>query len=284
MKHWLIGILLVGLSGVALGRSPLTPRERVEASMLVTGTLVVAPDGSVASYTLDHPEKLPAPVAQLAKQAVPYWRFQPVLLQGQPVRAKSTMTLRVVARHSDATHFVVAIRGATFGSSSQAKKLAYRKRMPPYYPRQAVQARVSGTVYLLVRVDVQGHVDDVAAEQVNLYVMGSEHQLEPWRRMLAQVSIRAAHHWEFNPAYAPSSMHDGHWIARIPVRFNLNGEYGPLRPVVYGRWNAYMPGPHEQVPWAPQDKLKGSNADAISDGSIAILGQGLRLLTPLGSS
>lgn len=62
----------MGLSGVALGRSPATPRERVEA-----------------------------------------------------------------------------IRGATFGSSSQAKKLAYRKRMPPYYPRQAVQARVSGTVYLL---------------------------------------------------------------------------------------------------------------------------------------
>ncbi len=284
MKYRLISILLLGFSCVGWGRSPPTPREQVEASMLVTGTLVVAREGSVASYTLDHPEKLPAAVVQLAQNVVPRWRFQPVVLHGQLVRAKSTMTLRVVARHSDATHFVVAIRGETFGSRDESKNLAASRDRSIHYPRDAVDAGVSGTVYLLVRVDRQGEVDKVAAEQVNLHVMGTPRELAPWRRMLASSAIRAARHWRFNFSTQPLSGRMDHWVARIPVKFTLNTYNGPLRPIVYGHWNPYMPGPHESVPWAPQGKLQDSSADAISDGSIAIVGRGLHLLTPLGSS
>ena len=50
-------------------------RKQVEASMLVTGELVVAPDGTVKSYTLDRADKLPPEVRELLAKVVPGWEL-----------------------------------------------------------------------------------------------------------------------------------------------------------------------------------------------------------------
>src|SRR6185437_14739483 len=102
MKRWLPGLLCMVLSGVALAAGPnaaskrvqagagdqharlhplarLHPNaasKRVQASMLVTGTIEVAPDGSVAQYALDHPDELPPAVKGLLAKAIPSWKFE----------------------------------------------------------------------------------------------------------------------------------------------------------------------------------------------------------------
>lgn len=53
MRRRLIGLFCALLSGAALAAGPGGVRKRIQASMLLTGTIVVAPDGSVRSYLID---------------------------------------------------------------------------------------------------------------------------------------------------------------------------------------------------------------------------------------
>lgn len=52
MKHRLAGMAGVLFATAALAAGPGGVRGRMEASMLVTGTIAVAPDRSVSGYTL----------------------------------------------------------------------------------------------------------------------------------------------------------------------------------------------------------------------------------------
>lgn len=58
MKQWLGGCFCVLLSGLALAAPGTATKRVVEASTLVTGMIVIAPDGSVRSHAVDQPEKL----------------------------------------------------------------------------------------------------------------------------------------------------------------------------------------------------------------------------------
>ena len=61
MKRLLLLLLLGGwLAGTAQADGQRSAAAQAEASMLVTATIVVATDGSVSGYAVDHPEKLPA--------------------------------------------------------------------------------------------------------------------------------------------------------------------------------------------------------------------------------
>ena len=115
MKRLLLGLLCILLSGVVLATAEEDVAKRAEASMLVTGSIVVAPDGSVQSYAVDHPEKLPSVVAGLVGKDLSRWRFAPVLLDGKPVAAKAPMSMRVVASKRDDGNYNIGIRSAYFG-------------------------------------------------------------------------------------------------------------------------------------------------------------------------
>ena len=67
MKHLLPCCAGIVLSTAALASGPQS--ESVRASMLVTGTIQEAPDGSVATYAIDHPESLPPAVRSLLTAA-----------------------------------------------------------------------------------------------------------------------------------------------------------------------------------------------------------------------
>ena len=66
-KVW-IGMALAACAGLALAGGPREVRKQTEASMLVTGTIVIEPDGHVRSYQVDQPEKLPTAATGLIGQ------------------------------------------------------------------------------------------------------------------------------------------------------------------------------------------------------------------------
>jgi len=283
-------MLLLGLAlcGAAMAQTASAVRKRAEASMVVNGHIVLAPDGSVRSCTIDQQDKLPEPVVDLVKRNSATWRFQPVLVDGAAVAAEAPMHLRVVATPTgDGDSFNVHIVGATFSNGHADKGLGYRDRTPPRYPPDAVQARVSGTVFLLVRVQRDGTVGDVAAEQVNLNVADTENGMRRWRQLLAASSIEAARHWTFTvPADAAGKNQDA-WIVRVPIAYNLRRHGDAERPES-GAWQAYIPGPKEPIPWMDEyrrtHKDEGMGADALPDGSLYLVGSGLQLTTPLDRS
>lgn len=279
MKSWLIGCFCLVISAAALATGP-AAREKIQASMLLTGTIVVAPDGSVQSYAIDHADEVESAVTALVSRSVPSWHFQPVLQEGKPVAAKAKMSLRVVALPIGEGNYKINISGTHFGQDEPGTRLSSASQEHPIYPPQAIHARVGGVVYLVLRVGRAGQVEDAAAEQVNLEVVGSDAVLARWREIFARSALEAARTWTFHPPTKGSHVHQNHWMARVPVHYSLRQ---PGRPMAdqYGKWQMYVPGPRELVRWIDDPRLLSGSADALpGDGVYQLDTDGLRLLTP----
>jgi hypothetical protein len=281
MKRFILAALGVLLPAMSMA-APV--RKDIEASMVVTGNIQVTTDGAVSGFSLDRPNDLPDVVKSLASQSLPHWRFEPVKVDGQPVSATSKMRLRFVTRPTDDGNYTVTIRGASFGEEHQDGQLWFKKRSAPQYPMAAVSARVTGTVILLLKVDREGKVTNVAAERVNLGTVGTESEMRMFRGVLADACVRRARGWQFTPPTKGPDVARNEWYVRVPVQFNLSG--GGLRAPGYGQWLVYVPGPKEPIDWVPKkgelaDEFDRGN-DTIPDDGLQLVGSGIKLLTPLG--
>ena len=287
MKRSVVVLLSLFFAGAALAAGPAAVRKRVEASMLVTGMVQVAADGSVASYTLDKREKLPPVVLDLIQKATSVWHFKLEPINGvvSPVAAK--MSIRMLAKPIGDDNYSVSVAGANFGEyHASGDQISYKDRKPPSYPQEAVQSRVSGTVYLLVRVGRDGKVADVAVEQVNLDVVDSDNGMKHWRKLLGEASMRAAHDWTYNIPTTGKFVNAPYYFARVPVNYHLT-VVGESEPDTYGKWVGYVPGPKETISWlAPyeHDKQVEKFNDALPDGGAYLVGSGLTLTTPPDNS
>lgn len=276
MKRWLTGFGCLLLSGVALAAGSNEAYRHVQASMLVSGDIEVAPDGSVMGYDLDHPSEIPMQVRHLLAKVVPAWKFEPVVVHGRPAIAKASMSVRVLATPMDKDTFRLAIAAVHFGErdGKPAIKAVHERR--PIYPSEAMREHVTGTVYLVARLDADGKVVDAAAQQVDLGTLSGSVQMKHWRDQLARASVRAAQSWLFSPATAGAPAYR---IIRLPVTFNIRVNGFSTR-VHYGQWDVYVPGPVEWIPWLDKRLITGG-VDAVPVGAIDQMGRGLHLLTPL---
>ncbi|HEY5804526.1 MAG TPA: energy transducer TonB [Lysobacter sp.] len=264
--------------GSVLAGGPAAVRKQVESTLLVTGTVDIEPDGTVGGYTLDRGAELPPVVTALLDKATPTWKFEPVEVAGKPARVRTAMSVRLVARRAETGEgFDVRIAAGNFGNPDEEGSLASESLKPPTYPMDAASAGVYGTVYVIVRVGRNGNVEDAIAEQVNMKVIDSEAGLERWRRVLAKAAVRGAGAWKFTPPTRGDEVDAPFWLARVPVDFVAHDS----KPLKYGEWEAYVPGPRQSTPWlgAMNTSL---GADAVANGSIQPLGTGPKLLTPIG--
>ena len=274
--------LLVAFASQAAG--PRAVRKQIESSMLVTGWVLIAPDGSVTKLEIDEQEKLPAGVVKLVEQGGASWRFEPVLIDGVARKAKARMSLRVVAKKLDAERYELSIRSGYFGEEAQTpqeyvarpdaiKPLAMK---PPMYPENAARMGGRGTVYVVLKIARDGTVQESFAEQVNLQVIGSENQMTSMRTIFSRAALSAAKKWTFQPPAAGGSSHETGWVVRVPVEFQF---YGYERPT-YGQWDSYVPGPTQRAPW-DTNAIGEQAPDAMIAGMLYDARNSVRLLTPL---
>ncbi len=261
-------------------------RKQTELSLLVTGHVVIEPDGSVSGLNIDQEEKIPPAVRGLIERARPVWRFEPVRVDGAAARARARMSLRVVAKKLDSGDYEIRLRGAYFGSDALdgqeridqmgTATLRGRKLSSPRYPEGAQLLGAKGTVYVIIKVGPDGTVQESFAEQVNLQIVGrSEGEMKYMRDQFTRSALFAAKYWTFEVPTTGELADDGVWYARVPVSYLMPGD----KPAVYGQWEAYIPGPKQKAPWA--DERDHVDPDAMLAGGIYLAGQGLRLLTPL---
>lgn len=274
MNRLLYGVLGCLIATMAVAAGPTSVRERVEDSMVVTGTIAVTPQGTVLAYALDHPEKLPSAVAQAVSETLPRWTFQPVLRDGKPVASKSRMSLRVVAHPIGGGNYRVMVNAAYFGDPGAAIKRTNAVRIA--YPRPAIRERLAATVYMLLRIDRTGKVVDATAEQVNLQAIADDRTLDRYRQLFADASVKGLRQWIYSPA-DPSDPAP-YRILQMPVVYSMD----PRAETPYGQWQAYVPGPLQPVPWLDDKTLLASGVDALpGDGLYGP--PSLSLMTPLNS-
>ena len=270
-----LGILVMP----ALALATDAPPQR-RATMVVTGTITVDPQGAIANYTLHDSGRVPPSVLNLIKRTLAAWRFKPVVANGDPVTASTGMSLRIVADISDPQHATVRVGGASFGcAAGPARKLlpaacpegasiTYRHTTPPPYPSSAARSGVSGEVFLLVQVGPDGHVIHAEARQVNLYAIVADPA--EGRQVLADAAQAAAKDWTFNvPTEGPAAT-AGKWVVTIPINFVMDAPVDAATGVRRRAplWRVYIPGPIHSVPWyAPSASGTTGNTDAVAGDS-----------------
>lgn len=290
MKRILLGLFCVLLSSMVMADGSSAVRKSVQASMLVSGTVEVATDGSVTHYTLDHPEKLPKVVTGLLAQAIPAWWFKPVVVDGKAVVAKAPMSLRVVAKPQGDGNYSLSVVAVWFGdgaknqSRASTETISYKSRVQPVYPSAALESRVSGTVYVLLKVGRDGKVADAVAEQVDLRLVATNGKMAWCRRVLADAALYALKQDTFDLPTAGKDVNRSFWVARIPVDFMLDGDTRvAVREAAYGQWQVYVPGPVQRPDWE-SGRDSSRSADAVPEGGALLADTSLDLLTPLGGS
>jgi len=277
-RVWTGMLAMLMCAGLAMAGGSAEIRKQVEASTLVTGMIDIEPDGSVSAHVLDHPEKLPEAVSSLIGRASPGWRFEPILVDGKPIRARTRMSVRVVARKLEDGRVAMRIGSAVFGEEIEGEYVRPGKLQAPRYPSGAARAGVTGTVYLVLRIGRSGAVEQVHAEQVNLgAVARNEAEMTRWRDMFVEASVPTAKRWKFGPPTTGPHVNDPFWSVRVPIDYLLPGQKRPE----YGQWEAYVPGPRQRIPWHGASEDNASAPDALAAGGVYQVGAGRRLLTPL---
>lgn len=280
MKRILLGVLAIALSFSAMAAGPGAVRKSIEASMLLTGTIVVGPEGRVTQYSIDQPEKIAKGVLDFVDGNVSGWTFEPTLLDGKPVLTRNRMSIRVVANKQENGDFAVRLSGVSFlpFKAEEGTQVSSTRKTPPRYPVGAARAGATGTVYLIVKVGRNGKVEDVIAEQVNLEFVATENIMEQARKLFADASIQVARQWKYIPPVKGEDVDAPYWSVRVPIRYSMEGSKAHQ----YGQWESYVPGPRQQIPWKDLRDLPSFSPDTMVAGDdLYPAGKGLRLLTPL---
>ena len=280
------GLLLLVCAELGFAQSPQTIRKQVEASMLVTGSILIERDGSVSGLEVDQREKLPEVVASLVENSGPAWTFEPVLVDGEPRKVKARMSLFIVAKKLEDGAFRVGIQSGYFGKDAMSAEERMQepdaiKRVemkPPSYPMSALEKGARGTAYVVLKIGPDGKVMDAAVEQVNLRTIGDVNEMKRMRSAFSRSAITAAMKWVFSVPATDLMREQGFVSVRVPVDYEFAGNTLPT----YGQWNSYIPGPREQIPWVQENTGAGDSPEAMLAGGLYEMGKGLRLLTPLG--
>lgn len=279
-KAWIVALVvsLLPFAAAAIPRAEVL--KQVESSMLVKGTIETNADGSVESLVVDQSEKFPAGLIDFVQKQVKDWKFEPIMVDGKARRARSPVSLRVVARKMDDDNYSIAIRNANFDGEQpkEGETLTSKQLTPPRYPATVARSGASGTAYVVVKVDPSGRVIDAVIEQVNLRTIGTPKEMESWRSSLADAAVRGARNWTFIPPVAGERADDEFWSARVPVEFLMNDK----QLYAYGKWELYIPGPRQSIPWSEEDR-PGFSPDSLAEGGVYMMGQnkGPKLLTVL---
>ena len=139
---------------------------------------------------------------QAAMDAIKQWVYEPMVINGKPVKALFTVTVRFQLGEKDIEKF--AEGAVKVKDAIKPPKLV--KRVLPKYPEEASKAGVEGVVILQARTDVEGRVKDVM-------VLRSVPALD-------QAAIDAVKQWVYEPLMIDGQPKEA--VFTTTVRFALD--------------------------------------------------------------
>lgn len=240
-------------------------KEAEVLEMDAHGEVQIAPDGHVTDYRLN--SKLAPAVADLIDRNVRKWRFEPILIDGKAVVAKTSVHLTLNAEQiAGKDDYRLRVAYVHFGDM----KLKPSTHMAhPKYPREAVFARVGGKVVVAVRIDATGAVIDAQPYQTSLDARArNEAEAEHYRQLLEKATIEVVRQW----SYDSGQIIDGKPVgstALVPISYFLSECKMPCRPPKTSpddhKWRALLPGPVHPVPWMNAQVVDSAQLSTLSD-------------------
>lgn len=238
-------------------------------TMRVDGELTIGTQGEVEAYALR--TELTPDIQKMLDKAIPKWAFVPIEQDGKPVRAKTPMRITLVAREIGEQKYEVKIdnvifvpltkedREANEAAERAAGKAVVRlnslqSHLYPKYPYELFASGVEGSVLLRLRVNSDGSVADVFAEQSSLYnVKGSPRVLDKARSLLEKNAMGAARKWTYSVENSsPGQKH----MVRVPVEYVINKKPDEVERYGVGVWCYEYRGPRLDPPWKKADDME----------------------------
>lgn len=242
-------------------------KPQAELDMSTSGEIVIAADGSVASHELD-PGLAPV-VKDLVDRNVRTWRFEPILVDGQPRPARTRMQLALRALPNEEGNYTLRLENVWFGVTKPNPR-----NRPPAYPRSAISARVGARLMVVAKLDARGNVVDVHPYQTSLdRQTRGDGMARRLRGMFERAGLAAVKGWKFTPG----EMINGEAIGgsvMVPIWFQIT-ENG--RKPSESEWRAYVPGPISPAPWITEESLAQIDTNALGEGDSASLESRFRL-------
>lgn len=264
--------VLTSLAAPVQAAVPETVLAKVEVSTVISGTLDVEADGRVSNAELDNEADYQAGVIALVRNQIAGWEFEPVLRDGQPVAFRTPMQMHLVGTTTGSDDFVVRIDSVNFSRRNDpgdATSVRANVLKPPRFPKEAISAGYTGTVYLLIRVGPDGRVIEVEPEQVNLTRAFSELGMTLARKSLAKAAVNKAKEWTFLVPSEGDDVGMDSWQVRVPVTFSFPEQGNSI-------WEMYIPGPRTSPTWS-QDAGRGQSSAMGSGGVYRVDQHGPRL-------
>ncbi|SHE45344.1 energy transducer TonB [Thermomonas hydrothermalis] len=233
-------------------------------TMRVDGELTIGTQGEVEAYALR--TELTPDIQKMLDKAIPKWAFVPIEQDGKPVRAKTPMRITLVAREIGEQKYEVKIDNVIFSPLTKedreaaeraaGKAVARMNRLPfPRYPQELMLAGIEGSVLLRLRLNPDGSVADVFAEQSSLYnVKGSRRALDKARALLEKSATDAARKWTYSVENASAEQTQDIDV-KVPVKYSLKGPDEIERDGV-GVWRYEYRGPRLDPPWKKADDME----------------------------
>lgn len=234
---WQRNCLAVTIAALAASAAPAQHAAAPMLEMQARGELAIGPDGNVSEYRLD--TKLADDVAALVDRNVRAWAFEPIVVDGKAVTAKTSFHLTLNAVPADDQpqkgNYLLRVENVSFGEPMKSSQLK-----PPRYPGSAIKSRVGAKVILSVRLDEHGNVVEALPYQTSLDRRAhTEQQAEQWRKVFEQTSLEAVKTWHYELSERVDGKAMGTW-ARVPVVYTVM-EMG--RKPRDDQWRAFVPGP-----------------------------------------
>ncbi len=265
MFRFAASVLVTFLSIQALAAEKNTVFE-----MSAVGEVQIAPDGSVSDYRLQ--SKLAPELANIVDRSVRAWQFEPVLVDGKAVVAKTAMRLNLKGVPVDADNYRIEVANVIFGEPQKEAHVT-----PPRYPDSAIRSHVGAKVLLYVKLDDEGRVVEAEPYQTNLDVRTrSEFEAQTYRKLFEEASVRAARDWHYDLTETVNGKKMG-TLAMVPIVYSLH-EMGTRVASNDGKWKGYVPGPIHESALGHEAKVGNAAQFAdLGDGEVQSLNSHFRL-------
>jgi len=247
-----LALVLVGGAAVAAtpGQRPEVVQTQATYEITVDGDLQIGTEGRVTDFKL-RSRDVTADIAALVDKQVRSWRFEPILVDGRAVNAKTSLALQLTLSPI-AGGYTLHVANVRFGNPVRRS----RNLRPPTYPMVARRGGVGAEVTLILTVDGDGHVSEVDVESTSLSGKGPHQVMVQWADLFESSAKMAAHRWSFDMTEAIDGHPTGTRV-RVPVLFIMEG--------MESKWTAWVPVPRPGHYAEPDDDDAGDDGARLAD-------------------